>query len=83
MSFIEYYILFSLTTAIMSTLELLMPVLAKENFEVGKVQYKGITYTVFFTISFVLAPLLFFSCVIPSWSERFKQSLHKGMYPKE
>jgi hypothetical protein len=83
MSFIEWYALFCLTTATMATIDLLMPVIAMENSAVGKIESKGITYIVFFTISIVLAPLLFFSCIIPSWNERFKISLHKGMYPKE
>ena len=83
MDLLDGYILFSLTTAITASIELLYPVILKQTKEIGMVESKLTIYTVFIVISTMFAPFIFFSCIIPSWGERFKNSLRKGLFPEE
>ena len=83
MSFIDWYIIFCLTTAITATIELLSPVIYKQADESGPVSSKLTIYIVFLTITALFAPFVIFSCIIPSWSSRFKSSLQKGLFPEE
>lgn len=83
MSFTDWYLLFSLTTAICSVLELLVPVMKAEKTESGKIDAETLIYIVFFTMSIILAPLVFFSCIVPSMGNRFRDSLYNGLFPKE
>jgi len=83
MSFIDWYLLFSLTTAVCAVWELLVPVLHLEKTESGTVSAEKLIYIVFFIMSIILAPLVFLSCIIPSMSDRFRSSLHNGLFPKE
>lgn len=83
MDYIDWYVLFCLTTAITAALELLRPVIYKQTKEVGEVSSKLTIYVVFITVTTVFAPFIFFSCIIPSWGDRFKISLEKGLFPKE
>lgn len=82
MEFLIYYTLFALTTAIMSVFELLKPVIEKQEESKGKIENKIATYIAFLGISILLAPLVFFSCIIPSMGEVFRNSLYKGIFPK-
>jgi len=83
MSFIDWYLLFSLTTAVCAVWELLVPVMNTEKEEMGKIDAEKLIYIVFFIMSIILAPLVFLSCIIPSMSDRFRSSLHSGLFPKE
>jgi|Laugresubdmm15sn_1035100.scaffolds.fasta_scaffold00064_20 hypothetical protein len=83
MDILDCYILFCLTTAITAAIELLHPVILKQTENAGTVDSKLTIYTVFIVISTMFAPFIFFSCIIPSWGERFKTSLHKGLFPEE
>ncbi|NDB57392.1 hypothetical protein EB001_02905 [bacterium] len=83
MSFTDWYLLFSLTTAICAVWELLVPVMNTEKEEMGKIDAETLIYLVFFTMSIILAPLVFLSCIIPSMGDRFKNSLYNGLFPKE
>jgi len=83
MDLLDWYILFSLTTAITAAIELLCPVISKQIEEVGEVDSKVTIYIVFIIVSTMFAPFIFFSCIIPSWGERFKISLHKGLFQEE
>lgn len=82
MEYFYIYCLFAATTAFASIYELLMPVINLEN-KNKPVQYKFIMYPTFFTFSLLIAPFVFLSCIIPSMSDRFKDALHKGLFPKE
>jgi hypothetical protein len=75
--------LFSLTTAICAVWELLVPVMNTEKEEMGKIDAEALIYLVFFTMSIILAPLVFLSCINPSMGDRFKNSLYNGLFPKE
>ena len=83
MSFTDWYLLFSLTTAICAVWELLLPVMRIEKSESGKIDAEKLIYLVFFTMSIILAPLVFLSCINPSMNARFKDSLYNGLFPKE
>lgn len=83
MTFIDWYILFCLTTALTAAIELLSPVIYKQSQEHGPVHSKITIYIVFISVTTVFAPFIFFSCIIPSWGNRFKISLQKGLFPKE
>ena len=82
-SIVDWYILFCLTTSITAAIELLSPVLAKQVTEKGRVESKVTIYIVFMIITTIFAPAIFFSCIIPSMSERFKLYLYKGLFPEE
>ena len=83
MSFIDWYLLFSLTTAVCAVWELLVPVIHLEKEKSSKVGAEKLIYIVFFIMSIILAPLVFLSCIIPSMGDRFRSSLHSGLFPTE
>lgn len=82
MEYFYIYCLFALTTAFTSVYELLVPVLQQQEKE-GKVEYLVLIYITFFVFSILIAPFVFMSCIIPTMGERFRDSLHKGLFPKE
>ena len=43
------------------------------------VEYTWLTYIVFFCLAMLTAPLLFMSVIIPSFGERFKNTLAKSL----
>ena len=72
------YFIFCLTTAIMASLFIFRPVMAQviKNQPLNPVsQYSYISYSVFFMITILAAPVMFFSVIIPSFNERFKLTL--------
>lgn len=76
------YFIFCLTTAIMATLFIFRPVMAQviKNQPLNPVsQYSNISYFVFFNITMLTAPLIFFSVIIPSFNERFKFTLSETL----
>ena len=78
MGVITAYILFAMTTGIVAIYEIVSPVMGDLqilNPEHNMVEYKWISYSVFFLMFLVGAPLVFFSCIIPSWGTRFRESL--------
>ena len=83
MTFISLYIGFCITTAIAALIELLAPVISRKIEESGEVEAKFIIYTTFFIVTIMAAPMVFFSCIVPSVGERFREALYKGLFPKE
>jgi hypothetical protein len=79
MTVVFWYLLFALTTSIVATLDLLHPVV---KLQPKPVKNLALIYIVFFVNSLVIAPLLIFSCLIPTWGERAKEGLAKGLFPK-
>ena len=78
MTVISLYVLFALTTGIVSIYELVNPVmfeLALHQPNHNMIEYKYLSYFVFFIFCTVFAPLMFVSCIIPSFGERFKGAL--------
>lgn len=77
-----WYALFATTTASAAMYELFIPVMK----QIGKVEpknnimeYKWITYITFFLLSFITAPLILPSCLVPRFSDRFKEALLKSL----
>lgn len=76
------YLIFCLTTSIMASIFILRPALTM----VGIVEplnpvieYTWLTYIVFFCLSMLTAPALFMSVIIPSFGDRFKNTLAKSL----
>ena len=79
----EYYIiymLFAVTTSLTSLYELVYPVMARRLSEEGIIENKNLYYFVFFCTGILIAPLLFPSCLIPSWGVKFRQSLYTALF---
>lgn len=80
----ELYCLFALTTSIVAIYELLMPVMRRRRAELGRaVPDTGAIYFTAFIINILMAPVVFFSCIIPSWGERFRNSMYDGLFPED
>lgn len=76
-----YYALFALATGIAVCFDHLAPVIKlreKSQF----VENKVLLYIVTLTVSTVVAPLVFFSCIIPSLSDKAKLGLYTGLFGK-
>ena len=74
---IEFYIVFCLTTSIVSIWELIIPALStlKEIRPIhNMIDYIWISYIVFFLMILLLAPLIFLALIIPSFKKRFLDS---------
>ena len=83
MSFIFFYSLFAITTGISALYELLMPVMQQRALEGFEIKSTLMTYLVFLVIASIIAPLVFFSCVIPKMGDTFKKALYKGLFTKD
>lgn len=82
---LEYYFWFAVTTALVASYELLYPVINKRIQDISpeKVDNIFVMYMSFFCVSVMIAPMVFLSCIIPSFSERFRHSLYTGIFPQE
>lgn len=83
MEYLLFYTLVATATAAHSVYELLMPIIWSRKSQGLEVEYEFVLYVTFFCVSLLMAPAVFLSCVIPSWGERFRDSLEKGLFPKE
>lgn len=82
MEVVYYYILFAITTSIASMYELVHPVLNKLkeiNPKNNVVEYKYITYATFFILGILVAPFMLPATVVPSFGERFRNSLMQSL----
>lgn len=85
MGVIEFYIIFALTTGAVSLYELVGPVMFELSLHDPKhnmVEYKYLSYFVFFVFCTAVAPLMFLSCIVPSFGERFKGALVTALTAK-
>ncbi len=78
-----WYAIFAIATALTALYEILHPVILHERMSEGIVENENKLYFVFFCIVLLVAPIVFLSCIIPSMGERFRNSLTKGLFPKE
>ena len=83
MSFIFVYSLFAVATAICAVYEILYPVMNLRLSEGHEIKGMYMMYITFFVITIIVAPLVFFSCIIPSMGDRFKMSLYTGLFNKD
>lgn len=74
MEFYLIYMLFATTTSVVSIYELVWPVLRELEAD-GKDLNKFLYVLIFLGINILVAPLIFLSCIIPSFSERFRTAL--------
>ena len=78
MSFIEYYIIFALTTSIFALFDVFIPVLAEAT-EAGVsnvlIQNPKLSCFVYFCLTTIIAPLVFLPILVPSMSVRFRESM--------
>ena len=82
MGLMEVYLLFAVTTAVVSLYELIWPVMQQirlTHSELNVSQYWKITVTVFFLMSLAVAPLLIVPCLWPSKGERFRSTLYTSL----
>lgn len=82
MEFLLIYALFAITTSLTSIYELVMPVIALRKVEGLPTMPLYLVYPIFIVLNTIIAPMVFFSCVIPSMGERFRIALYNGLYPK-
>ena len=79
---VEYYLIFSLTVAVVSLAVHFVPCL-NEMTEAGIYNEinnsKYISCLVYFCVAFILAPLLFLATIIPATSERYKQGVYTAL----
>lgn len=72
------YLILALATAIAAMYELFVPVMTKLSAlspEHNMVQYKYLTYFVFFASAFVLAPVFLIIVIVPTFSESFRSGM--------
>lgn len=80
MSFIEYYIIFALTTSIFSLIDVFIPVLmeARENsIENVLTENPKLSCFVYFCLIILTAPLVVIPMVVPSMNYRYRDSIAK------
>lgn len=80
MGFFFILFLFCLTTAITAMYELYSPVVRDlallDSLCVEIRENRALAATVFFLISFSIAPLVLLACLVPSWGQRFRETLY-------
>lgn len=82
MDFLTVYILFAVTTALAALYELYWPVIKnlRQNNPDGMISKNWKTALIALVIGgLVLAPILVFSTVIPSYSNRFRDALYSSL----
>lgn len=82
MAFFLGYMLFAFTTALASIYELVWPVLKAaeaEGIEINKPLY----VLIFIGVNTLAAPIVFLSCVVPSYSLRFQFALKDALFSKD
>lgn len=82
MSLLLFYAIFAIATSLTALYELVLPVIYEARKESGKDPMPAwLLVVVFFCINILVAPLVFLSCIIPSFGDRFRSSLKDGLYP--
>ncbi len=77
------YALFAVTTSLTALYELVSPVIALRKSENKPTLSVPLIYIIFLCLNILAAPAVFFSCIIPSFGERFRKSLYKGLYSED
>lgn len=85
MTLLGFYVLFCLTTAIVSLYEILAPV-ARDmiaNDENADIARSPMLYIVHFCVTLVMAPIVFSAVIIPSVGDRYRAGLYNGLTAKD
>jgi hypothetical protein len=81
MEYFYFYCLFAVTTSLTALYELVWPVLRKrKKWDPKPIQNKWILVITLFLLMTLAAPLVFFSCIIPEWGQRFRETLYKALF---
>ena len=85
MTFLGFYVLFALTTAIVAIYELLVPVLRDmiANDEGAELARNPLLYFIHFCVSLLIAPVVFLSVIIPRFGDSYRNGLYNGLTGKE
>jgi len=83
MSLLVIYAIFAIATALTAIYELTLPVLSLRKQENKPMQSIILLLITFFLVYLLIAPLVFFSCIIPSWGDAFKKYLYRGLFEGE
>ena len=83
MNLVYLYFIFALATGMTALYEIMQPVVAHRLAEGFHIENKYIMYLVFLVLTIILAPAVFFSCIIPSMGEVFRKALYRGLFLKE
>jgi hypothetical protein len=78
MSFIEYYIIFALTTGIFALIDVFIPVLHEvKNFGITNVLIENpkLSCLVYFCLTTIAAPFIILPVLVPSMNIRFRESM--------
>lgn len=78
MSFLGFYLLFAITTAIVAVYELFWPVISQLMIarpELQVMEYWKTSLATLFFSAVLFAPVVFPLCIVPAWSEKFKKFL--------
>lgn len=82
MGLMEAYLLFAVTTAAVALYELIWPVMQQirlTHSELSVARQWKLTVTVFFVMSFAVAPFLIIPCLWPSKGESFRKTLYASL----
>ncbi len=80
LTLLEVYILFAVTTSLSSLYELVLPVIHKRK-KSGKDTLPSLyVYPIFFILNTIFAPLVFLSCIVTSFGDRFRHTLYSSLY---
>lgn len=83
MEFLGLYAIFALATAFTACIELMLPIMQYRKSLKHRVEYEFLHYLSFFGISLLSAPLILPSCIVPSWSIRFRAVLYTSIFPTD
>lgn len=79
MSFLSYYAIFALATGIVVCYDHLATVITLREIS-HPVDNKFLLYLITYLISVLVAPILFLSCIVPTFSVQAKLGLYQGLF---
>ena len=83
MEYFLVYCIFALTTSLTAMYELVMPVMRRRASDPKPMLGKYILYATLFILCTLAAPLVLLSCLIPSFGERFRDTLYTALFEEE
>ena len=74
------YVIFAITTSLTFLYEIGHPVITKGVVNKLNVAPSFVYYLTFFFLNCLIAPLIFLSCIIPSYGEKFREVLYTSLF---
>ena len=75
-----FYMVFAVATGFTALYEIMIPVMQERQLDDPKLQNVGLLYFVFFCCAVLSAPVIFLSCIVPPWGERFRNTLARNIF---